>query len=319
MPNNQLPWEEGLGARIINDPGQLLETQSEILKRVLRHIYDIASREAARETTPAPGGYQKDQQGRRPHQVFMIDGARGAGKTSLLLTARHYIGELGRRKPNTTGWSAHPVNELYTGTKASNEDFSAPHKGPEADRATAVCLPVLFPSDLEFTQSVMEGLIALMIQTIDDSLAEKEKTDPEYKRREAAAKALKKQATDKVAKGWFLSRNAGNDAILRDSADYEDYLTRRSEANVASFGRVPTWRAFVNAYLNHFGSQVLAVFLDDTDLSPETTRDILHTLRIFLDHPRIVTVIAGNMRAMRESVLLEGLGKLSAPIASSTG
>jgi hypothetical protein len=306
------------GAAIV-DPENLFRSQLTILRRVLTGIYAIAEREARNEINET--GYRADQDTQHPHQVFLIDGARGSGKTSLLLTIQHNLKYLGRPQNWRLGDAAKsPPPRLFSDHDDKSGQFSRfqhEHRSPEGQRQTAFYLPVLFPSDLEMGQSIMEGLLALMIRSIEEMRKFKESVKQEgLEQWKKEADALVKKANREVAKGWFLSKNAGIDAILRDSADYKDYLNKRGEANVASFERVEVWRSFVKSFLHFFRSELLVVFFDDTDVAPETTRDILHTMRIFLDHPRIVTVIAANLHAMRQSVLLDGMSELRIPMGA---
>jgi hypothetical protein len=60
------------------------------------------------------------------------------------------------------------------------------------------------------------------------------------------------------------------------------------------YRRVSKWRLYESDYLDYFGVQLKVVSIDDTDINPGVSTDILHTLRIFLDHPRSVTIIAGD-------------------------
>lgn len=314
------------GAEAILQPGLMLESQERILKSVLLHIDEIAEAEALRQERSKD--YRVQQLRRRPHQVFLIDGARGAGKTTLLLTAQRYLKILGRPEEweaseNDAGTEFLRTFAQNIAEKLSKKDvahrpkrFEVKHPVEERRRSTAHYLPVLFPSDLEFGQSIMEGVLALIARTLEVVIETEKK--PEEKDRVTKAKDLLKRAHEKVAAGWFLSRNTGTDAILRDSADYEEFLSNRGKANVSSFSRVPIWRDFVNDYLDFFGSQLLVVFFDDTDLATAVSKDILHTIRIFLDHPRIVTVIAGNLHSIRQSLVLDEMKGLGGPIEALT-
>src|ERR1044072_7298876 len=300
----QVPRRPGLTGPAIVDPKLLFSSQLTVLKRVLFRIYEIADDEARKELREG-NRYRRNQQ--HPHQVFLIDGARGSGKTTLLLTILHNLKYLGRSHKWKDGT---PSNVLFDDKRRS---MKPAHGVPNGTRQTAFYLPILFPSDLEMNQSIMEGLLALMISSIEDMKKQKKDTpdDQRWKREEDG---FIKRANEKGARGWFLSKNAGIDAILRDSADYEDYLTKRGKANVTSFARVQTWREFVHEVFDFFQSELLVVFFDDTDVALATTQDILHTMRIFLDHPRIVTVIAANLRAMRQGVLLDGMRELGVPM-----
>ncbi len=88
------------------------------------------------------------------------------------------------------------------------------------------------------------------------------------------------------------------------------------EASEASHSRIVEWRDFVNEFLDVVNAELLAVSFDDTDNRPDGTAEILQTARIFLCHPRIVTVVAGNLRAMRQSLVLEDMRVMRDPIGS---
>ena len=90
------------GAAPITNPHQLLSSQRTTLKRIAMQIRQLADAEVAREMSFKDFGgsrtqvYQRKQRYRRPHQVFLVDGARGSGKTTLLLTLQGYLRFLGR-------------------------------------------------------------------------------------------------------------------------------------------------------------------------------------------------------------------------------
>lgn len=324
--SSRLGWT---GAEAILAPSLMLSDQEKYLRRILLHIYDLAIREAELEQKEGATYYAK-QIGRRPHQVFLIDGARGSGKTTLLLSIQQYLRYLGRPRKWTSSPKSIPQEFLEgfakdVNRKLANQDppipplidrFQAAHSlGNGKQRQTSYFLPVLFPSDLEFGQSIMEGVLALLAETLEDEIERlKKKGGSEEKRRISTAEKLRDDIHQKVAAGWFLSRNTGTDAILRDSMNYDEFVLNRGKANVQGFSRVVTWRRYLNDYLDFFESELLVVFFDDTDVATSVSKDILHTIRIFLDHPRIVTVIAGNLHSIRQSLILDEMKTLGPSI-----
>jgi hypothetical protein len=303
----------------------LTNAQRRILDQILVHTYEIAAREAAEERQSSlPGSYIRNQFQRRPRHVFHIDGSRGAGKTTLLLTVREHLGYLGRgddvgdhsvpREALETFDKIRDENDLSSDEDTLPEDlkkhrfFRAPHKTAHGTRRTALIFPVLFPSDLDDAQPTMEGLFAFMDQQLTEEIAQtgtRDRSELQAQREERAARARKLQADlyAKVAKSWFLSREEGIEAILRDSHNYDKFFEKRGRASGQSYRRVGDWRNYVNEYLDFFDSELLAIFIDDTDVIPDVSIDILHTLRVFLDHPRIVTIVAGNLRTLRQSMV----------------
>ena len=311
------------------DRKELTKTQRRVLDQILIRTYEIAEQEAAIEKATVASDGQPE---RRPRHVFYIDGARGAGKTTLLLTVREHLRYLGigdelenaSKAPTHVADAFRAIRSEISATKAkaASEDlqmdrlFRAPHKPAKGGpRKTALVFPVLFPSDLDDAQPIMEGLFAFMDQELASEIAKADKCDDDIllKVKEDRAKEgirLQQQLHKNVTKSWFLSKQEGIDAILRDSYNYEKFLENRGRASGQSYRRVADWRRYVNAYLEYFGAQLLAVLIDDTDVNPQVSTDILHTMRIFFDHPRIVTVIAGNLRTLRQSLVWRAMSEV---------
>ncbi|MEO0854647.1 MAG: hypothetical protein AAFY15_14255, partial [Cyanobacteria bacterium J06648_11] len=183
-------------------------------------------------------------------------------------------------------------------------------------RKTAIVLPTIFPADLEVPmQPIMEGIFGAMREELQYEIQNLSKPDVEGEQnRLREARKLLETLLSTVSKGWYLSRSDGHEAILRDSFDLNDFLERQGAASADSYLRVSAWRDFVEEYLNFFDAQLLCVSLDDTDVDPSVTADILYTIRIFLDHPRIVTLLAGHLRSMRHSLLLRDMEALNTAI-----
>jgi hypothetical protein len=293
-----------------------------------------------------PSSYAEHQNTRRPSQVYLVDGARGAGKTTLLITLRWLLECLGvdnaranpkhfdpgpllkqivtdlrsRLRPGTDGND--PVDDKLGLSKLYLDrlNFLVPHDAANnKSRRTAICLAVIHPADMEDRQPILEGIFAQMSRVLDARIAQEEEHGGKNAGTTEVIRYLKELRTEiieKVARGWHLSRQVGVDAILRDSVDYKDYLNLIGTANQDSHSRVQTWRIYVNRFLDAMGAELLVILLYDADNKPEVTLDILNTARIFLDHPRIVTVLAGNLRSIRQSLVMEEFAQLSGAIES---
>ncbi len=356
-PLGDIDWT---GASVL-PTNKLTMRQDRVLRDILLRVYEIADGEAqlgvvARTTHE----YVDNQQFRRPRHVFFIDGARGSGKTSMLLTIREFLKCLGdadkwadgrwnfvtnylkglrtyfseevekKRKDLNAAKEANPESKSektrfdswpYEDTKGLVERlFREPHRGHEPrveKRHTACVLPLLVPSDLEQTQSVMEALFALMITKLKGEIMRCKSASHTDSERVTQGEALVQKLHDQVAKGWYLAKSERDEAIRAYSYNLENYLTKLGSTGAESYNRVAMWRSYVNEYLDYFKAQLLVTFVDDTDVSPQTTADILHTIRIFLDHPRIVTIVAGHLRSMRQSLTWRQLSDLKDPVEVS--
>ncbi len=222
----------------------------------------------------------------RPHQVYVIDGARGAGKTTLLLTLRRflkYLGRDGQHGPldNAQHWHCALRAELHAIAGAQPPPGKASGFQP-----MACCLPVVFPENLEGEESVMESILARIGQVIE----EKKATDSNKAGHDLDE--LARELRDEVYAGWVFARRHGLDALLRDSLDYRDYAGHRADFSRIAAHRMHRWREFLDRLLDALDVPLLAVFFDDTDLAPEHGWQIFDTVRTYLSHPRIVTFLA---------------------------
>src|SRR5215213_3002833 len=78
------------GAQPILNPRDLLETQRSAFDTILHSIWSIAQNRG--------GSGDADISYKHPHYIFTINGRRGSGKTSLLLTVHQYLKHMGRGK-----------------------------------------------------------------------------------------------------------------------------------------------------------------------------------------------------------------------------
>ena len=93
---------------------QLLQTQKAAVRLVLRNLLDIAIRLPRPRPRPLgePGADDlpnADSGFNRPHHVFTVDGARGAGKTYVLLTLAHAVEQISSK------WQSNPENDTTSG------------------------------------------------------------------------------------------------------------------------------------------------------------------------------------------------------------
>lgn len=295
----------------------MLPRHRDILRRTVLSIYQIGETEAARENNvrfgenarAAEAKYLADIHRREPAFTFLIDGPRGSGKTSITLTIRHFAELLGARG----------VKKLHDFDEETLTDISKifdtekdikplqPLVVSMRPRRVVHALPLVRPDNMETTETVMEGVFAEMALRL--VAVESNETLPEERRR--AAETLRHKLHSEVAKGWYFSRQLGVEALLNDSLNFHEYIERRSNESAASHSRIKGWRDFVVEYLDFFNAQLLGVFIDDTDISNAITVDVLHCIRMFFCHPRIVAVIAGNLHTMRQRLLMSAMEKVA--------
>ena len=282
-------------------PDDLLETQSPalrvFLRRFVRIVIEAIDEISAEKSLPHANDID------RPHRVFCIDGGRGSGKTYTLLSIDHALRQLTEYLHDRTGdqWTQYFYHEGFDDQlKRGRARLGVPQK------SLAHTLKIIFPGDMEGEESLMEAIFAAMR---DNLRAEEESAEDDGRRKKA--KELADKLRESVAEGWYFVRRFGHEAIIRDSVDYRDFVERFENESGKSASRIDRWRTFVREYLDFNHAVILVVLLDDSDVQPELAQNILHAIRMFLNHPRVITVLAGNIRAMRASLIHLAMRRIS--------
>jgi hypothetical protein len=301
------------------DKGEhLLGTQEAAVRLVLRNLLDIAIELPGPQTRPpgTPGADDlpnADSGFNRPHHVFTIDGARGAGKTYALLTLAHAVEQISahwRKNPENVGSEG---KWLQFARKDTAKAKVAPEpKSRDAFSEVACIIRIIFPSDLERQETVMERIFVSMKHKLDEEIKEREKNPGRIGAtgQPDKMKQLREDLVHEIVPGWHFSKVEGREVIVRDAIDYADYSDLYEVEAEKSVRRIEKWRRFLDDFLDQFRTAVLMVFLDDSDVHPDVTEDILQTARMFLNHPRVVTVLAGNIRSMRSLLLHKAMRQL---------
>lgn len=278
-------------------PDELLPSQIKAIDLVLSGMKDALKRATKAATLLEPTD--------RPNQVYLVDGGRGAGKTFTLLTMQRAI------------------NSLMLDSEHEERKLWAPHTDRVAAGSgfKAQVLRIIFPGEFTEGEMLMEHIFAEML----DRLVEDEKRyreGPEKERdpfMEAKARMLKERLLKDVAQGWYFAKRFGFEAVVRDAINYEDLVENWSEESGKASRRIDKWREFVTEWLDFSKAQMLIILLDDSDNDESLTDNILHSLRLVLDHPQIVTVLAGNLTAMRESLIHLRMKRIAPSVSALSG
>jgi hypothetical protein len=251
----------------------------------------------------------------RPHQVYCIDGGRGSGKTFTLATVQHAIEQLEdyARQPKTSTLPPNSWPEFFKKTVLSKTQDSKLHALAEEhpEKPFAQVFRILFPGDQENAESLMAAIFSEMYSRLLDRPSQLEASRIEQK-----TKLLK--LIGRLEKGFHAARAPNRLSISNFegiSADKPPVGRKGSEVDLGTtdlrsvdhlriaYNRIATWRDAVRDYLHFFNAATLIVLVDDSDVQPELTEDIFRTLRNYLTHPRVITILAGNIRSMRNAML----------------
>lgn len=236
---------------------------------------------------------------RRPHHAFVIDGRRGSGKTTALLTLIPYLTLM---RFGAIGATSSPEERLVAEDLASMA-LQTP-AGVRTEHRIALVLPVVFTEDMEAQESTMEAVFALMEQELDEQL--KSAMPP----RKQELETLRFRLRSEVGVSWTYSRKIGVETLSTDAMDYKDFVNSRADLNNKAYTKVNTWRRFLDEYLDIIGYQVIVLLFDDSDLNPLVAEDIIRSIRMYLSHPRAISIVAVDMQTLHDTLVTRSLSEL---------
>ncbi len=266
---------------------------------------------------------------------MLIDGARGSGKTSVLLT----LLELWRR-PIWERLDLGPWGERQKARESyAPESDLSPDKGwshweeewLEEPRWIGWQLIPLRPLDLHPLPrdvSLFAWIASRLLKFVElDEEMEGESGDraeyigpslpiaswnPDVEHEPKSKRAWREFIRD-AASGWD-----SNLEQRKASLDPEAYAVELEQAELARHTIVESWQRFVNAVLEdtraRFGGLVrkdarLVIPIDDADMNPERCVEVLNAVRV-LWHPRVVFLLTGNSRLFIKMLRLQQYGAL---------
>lgn len=264
------------------DAGDPTDDQRDALKRISRYVNEIARD----EPQPAP----EDQWSRvvpqvdthRRSHVFLIDGARGSGKTAVMLTLLHL-------------WE----KCLRDGQLPEDYVTSGIEPPPPEHDIVPVGLVDLQPLDPSTNLLVhLVGKLKGLVDMLDEKLTGGGAAPPTLWEapNEIASKGKWREFLRTAVAAWesgfeHRKKNLGPDELAMEIAE-------REERRMGLFG---TFRGFVDALVADYcrwrgkrdeRSPVFVIFIDDADLNPGRSRDLLDLVRT-LWHPRVVFILTG--------------------------
>ena len=297
----------------------LLPKQKKILRRVMTQILQIASDEDRHIEEKFPlrdsdkfDAYLTDIKRRDPVFTFLIDGIRGSGKTSLAKTILGFLEGYSskQRSADQDGIKWKEISRAVSGTNFSQPEMLL---GGGKPRVSVHSLPLIKPDDMDVSETIMEAIFSRMLARLEERINELDRAEGRARddRKLEEGRKLERKLSSGVAKGWYFARRMGVEALMHDSMSFDDYIERRAKEARSSHERIDTWREFVVEYLDYFDAMLLGIFVDDTDISRHLTVDLLHSIRLFFCHPRIVSVIAANLHTTRHKLLSANLTDMS--------
>ncbi|UKJ73459.1 hypothetical protein [Azospirillum brasilense] len=312
MPSADKKWIERLSelskaALPQQELADLYPEQQQAVERVVLGVQAQAvrhHRQAGKEETKfykdangdriSPRWRRRNGRHQQPHNVLVIDGERGSGKTTTLLKIKEILNALTLRGlPNQTDRDPGVV-------KLGFETLEI-----ETTRRTALVQPIIIPSSMLEHEMPMEAVLA----EIEDELLRRLDAEHGDSRRQKELQATLNELRDEVHVGWTFAHSQGQTALVNDALDFKDYARNRATYNIYAYQRIEAWHGFVDALLEVVNCELLVLVFDDTDLAPYGGDRILNDVRQYLAHPRVVTIIAADVGRLSREIARQRFSK----------
>jgi len=169
-----------------------------------------------------------------------------------------------------------------------------------------IILPMIVPENISTNCNLMSMILGLF-KGIVDKTEEKEKS----KNKDCwfnKENEISEKYRELVRKFCFIQPDFKSVSIEQYTTE-NDYIKKSSEIYQADIEFISCFNEFINILLKKDGQdkkqRLIFVFIDDMDLSTHRCVDAVRTLLAYISHPRIVTVLAGDLETFEEAMTLD--------------
>lgn len=169
-----------------------------------------------------------------------------------------------------------------------------------------IVLPMIIPENMSTNSNLMSMILGLF-KGIVDKFEEKENSDVQecWFRKESD---ISKKYRELVRKFCFIQPDFKSVPIKQYTTE-NDYVEKSSQIYQADIEFMSYFNIFIDNLLEEGGQDknqtLIFVFIDDMDLSTHRCVDAVRTLLAYISHPRIVTVLAGDLDTFEEAMTLD--------------
>jgi hypothetical protein len=297
---------------------ELLPEQARSLREAQQALWSIVQQN---ETALKTKDIQEDAPFARPDasrspRVLLIDGGRGTGKSSLMLTL---LDRLSAHRPNASkgAKARRDADEAAYATK-KNADTPEEEKRVEEARSRSIysegvakrvlCMPPLdfdpMPPSVPIVAWLLESLRGL-VEAVHNNRLESCVSLASLQRGERVERDLRRgwsELIDAAVAAWENGPDSGQTFAQRTDAD------RRRLETLTGFGK-KLHNALNELFAAIEGSAstcvgaggVVLIPIDDADMQVRRSPELLHALRL-LYHPRLVFILTANWKLLEETL-----------------
>jgi hypothetical protein len=254
--------------------------------------------------------------------VFLIDGARGSGKTAVLLQILEYwnrqarmllSGTDSREVSSSDGDDRFKeVSSFISSEQARNFVLPVGLIELQPLPGSALILPYIATLFRRLVSEIEEGRFAYQSQD-DDTVPKRER----WRR----FRELQPKSKERWSRLMTAAASWTNSFLKRaPSLDNEAYVMELEEQGLNSLDIRPSFEAFIDALVEDFQAEFnldqppyFVVAIDDADMNAEKSVELLHTVRT-LRHSRVGYVLTGHSTLFLDMLRDHHLAALRSPL-----
>ncbi len=252
---------------IIIDLSNIDETKALNLENIIHKDAWEAVLKSLKDKLEKAENYDPYKNFNRYHNTISINGERGAGKTSFLLTLKNFLdNKIPKNDKNKKDFDEFGVliSETYV-------------------------LGIIDPTLISTRQHVLLLIISLIQQAV------KKKFDDSSSDFDESKKDKWHEHLTNLAEGLNQIDNIGTNPLTSSLWDDAGLVIERGlELANAGLNFEKNFHIFVKESLEILGKKAFILFLDDIDTDFSKGWEILETLRKFITTPQIIPIMAGN-------------------------
>lgn len=193
----------------------------------------------------------------RVHHTILIQGKRGSGKTSFILSVK---------------------DQIEKGFKNPNEEIKTPE--------SLEILDIIDPTLIESKEHVFINIITRIKENVEHQI--KNKSDSTY--------TDWKDSLKKLAGGLSILDSVGGEHLKESIWDSPELSLEKGLSNSKhGYKLEENFKIFIHKSLKVLNQKAFVLILDDIDTSLNEGRLILETIRKYLTTPQLITILLGDI------------------------
>lgn len=180
----------------------------------------------------------------------------------------------------------------------------------EYNNKTDIALPLIVPENMSDTMNLMGTILGLLKKEVNKLADEKRINTQCWEKKENKLT----QSYNELIEQFCSIQPEYQKVVLNQFTTKSNYNRNYSEIyeHSISFGEI--FHDFINELLktkkekeDNENDGLILIFVDDIDLSTHRCTDVVKTLITYLSHPKIVTIISGDILTFEEALTLDFL------------